>query len=71
MARISKEELKHKHLSELQVEATRRYRAKNGIKQLAISLNGDKLEAFNKKLRKEGLTKKQVIEAAIDNFLAN
>ncbi len=69
MARLSKEELKRKHLSELNVARVRRFREKNPIKHFDVVLNYESYEQINTALKNNGLTKTQFFQDAIDKFL--
>ena len=69
MARLSKEEQKAKHVLELQVARNKRYKEKHGLKQIKFEVTQDKYDLFDSKLAEKGLTKKQFLENAIDQFL--
>lgn len=69
MARLSKEEQKAKHLSELNVARVRRFREKNPIKHFDVVLSYERYDQINNALKEHGITKTQFIENAIDQFL--
>lgn len=69
MARLSKEEEKRRHAIELQVERNKRYKEKYGLKQIKFEVSQEKYNAFDQKLAEQGMTKKQFLENAIDQFL--
>lgn len=69
MARLSKEEQKAKHLSELNVARVRRFREKNPIKHFDVVLSYERYDQINNALKEHGITKTQFLENAIDQFL--
>lgn len=69
MARLSKEEAKRRRNIEKQVIWNRNYKEKNGLKQIKFEVTQDKYDLFDSKLAEKGLTKKQFLENAIDQFL--
>lgn len=69
MARLSKEEQKAKHLSELNVARVKRFREKNPIKHFDVVLSYERYGEINNALKEKGITKTQFLENAIDQFL--
>lgn len=69
MARLSKEEQKAKHLSELNVARRKRYVELHGMKQFKVELTGERFDEIDNALKEKGITKKQFLENAIDQFL--
>jgi len=69
MGRLTNEEAKRKHLSELNVARRKRYVELHGTKQFKVELSGERFEQIDKTLQERGITKKQFIEDAIDEFL--
>lgn len=69
MARLSKEEAKRRRNIEKQVIWNRNYKEKNNLKQIKFEVTQDKYDLFDSKLAEKGLTKKQFLENAIDQFL--
>lgn len=69
MARLSKEEQKAKHLSELNVARVKRFREKNPIKHFDVVLSYERYDEINNALKERGITKTQFLENAIDQFL--
>jgi len=69
MARLSKEEQKAKHLSELNVARVKRFREKNPIKHFDVVLSYERYDQINNALKGRGITKTQFLENAIDQFL--
>ncbi len=69
MARLSKEEQKAKHLSELNVARVKRFREKNPIKHFDVVLSYERYDEINNALKEKGITKTQFLENAIDQFL--
>jgi hypothetical protein len=69
MARLSKEEQKAKHLSELNVARVKRFREKNPIKHFDVVLSYERYDEINNALKEKGITKTQFLENAIEQFL--
>lgn len=69
MARLSKEEQKAKHLSELNVARRKRYVELHGMKQFKVELTGERFDEIDNALKERGITKKQFLENAIEQFL--
>lgn len=69
MARISKEEQKAKHLSELNVARVKKYYENHPIRHFDVVLDIERYEKINTALKEQGITKKQFLEDAIDRFL--
>lgn len=69
MARLSKEEERARHLSELNVARVKRFREKNPIKHFDVVLSYERYNQINSALQEEGITKTQFLENAIDQFL--
>ena len=68
MARLSKEEAKRRRNIEKQVIWNRNYKEKNNLKQIKFEVTQDKYDLFDSKLAEKGLTKKQFLENAIDQY---
>ena len=69
MGRLTNEEAKRKHLSELNVARVKRFREKNPIKHFDVVLDPVRYEQISSALAEKGITKKQFVEDAIDRFL--
>lgn len=71
MARLSKEEQKAKHLSELNRTRLQRYRENHEgeFKTLKAEISSELYNKIDKALAEQGITKKQFLENAIDQFL--
>lgn len=69
MGRLTNEEAKRKHLSELNVARVRRFREKNPIKHFDVVLSYERYEQIDSALKEHGITKTQFLENAIDQFL--
>ena len=71
MARISKEEQRAKHLNELNRTRLQRYRENHAgeIKTLKAEISVELYDKVDAALKEQGITKKEFIENAIDQFL--
>jgi len=66
---MNKEEKKQKHLRELNTARVRRFLNKHPMKHFDVLLKLERYNEIDTALKKAGITKKQFIENAIDDFL--
>lgn len=69
MSRITNAEQKLRHLTELNTARRKKYVELHGMKRFNAELTGERIEQLNKALAECGITKKQFLENAIDQFL--
>lgn len=69
MSRITNEEAKKRHLSELNKARVKRYKESHPVKQFKADISVDKYNEIDAALKERGITKKQFLENAIDQFL--
>lgn len=58
-----------KHRIKLQMQYDKRYHEKYNIKKFASNIDGELLDALNKKLKEKGINKRQFLEDAVERFL--
>jgi len=71
MGRISKEEERKQHLSELNTQRVARYRAKHSIRQYKFDLEEDKFNEISERLKADGVTKKDFVLKSFENYVKN
>lgn len=69
MARLSKEEQKAKHLSDLNKARLQRFYENHKLITFGAKLDEEKYREITEALKKRGITQKQFLENAIDQFL--
>ena len=69
MGRPTNEEAKKKHLSELNIARVNRYFETHEMQKFSATLTKERYDQIDKALRENGMTKKEFIENAIDQYL--